>query len=123
MRFFGNPDKSAQQAVVGGAIGTAEPVADGEKQGITPSQRNDSSEFSDERPSEDVQAGVKKVEAVTLTWTRKELYFAYFWCVVTFNLDSSPTPISISTNWAIVYSWFSSLSLCSSKLNSASPTM
>ena len=104
MRFFGNPDKSAQQAVVGGAIGTAEPVADGEKQGITPSQRNNSSGFSDERPSEDIQAGVKKVEAVTLTWTRKELYFAYFWCVVTFNLDSSPTPISISTNWTIVYS-------------------
>ncbi len=32
-----------------------------------------------EKPSEDVQAGVKKVEAVTLTWTRKELILAYGW--------------------------------------------
>jgi hypothetical protein len=37
------------------------------------------SDVPSERPSEDVQAGVKKVEAVTLTWTKRELVFAYGW--------------------------------------------
>ena len=32
-----------------------------------------------EKLSEDVQFGVKKVEAVTLTWTKNELIFAYAW--------------------------------------------
>jgi hypothetical protein len=30
-----------------------------------------------EAPSEDVQEGIKKVEAVTLTWTKNELIIAY----------------------------------------------
>lgn len=30
-----------------------------------------------EAPSEDVQEGVKKAEAVTLTWTKNELIIAY----------------------------------------------
>ena len=81
MKFFGNPNRNAQHAVVGGAIGDAEPVADGEKQLNTASGRADSQSSLYEKPSEDVQAGVKKVEAVTLTWTKKELYFAYFWYV------------------------------------------
>lgn len=82
MKFFGNPDKNAQQAVVDGAIGDAQPDADGEKQVNAAEQRNDSLSSSlEEVPSKDVQAGIKKVEAVTLTWTKKELYFAYFWCV------------------------------------------
>ena len=32
-------------------------------------------------PSVNAQAGVRKVEAVTLSWTKKELYIAYAWSV------------------------------------------
>lgn len=39
----------------------------------------DSDRASAERPAEDVQFGVRKVEAVTLIWTRRELVFAYAW--------------------------------------------
>ncbi len=35
-------------------------------------------------PSPDVQAGVQKIEAVTLTWTRNELIVAYGLSVATF---------------------------------------
>ena len=86
MKFFGNPSRNAQHAVVGGAIGNGEPVGDAEKQLKTPLDRNDSPSSLQEKPSEDVQAGVRKVEAVTLTWTKKELYFAYFWCVTTIRI-------------------------------------
>jgi hypothetical protein len=71
--FFGNRDKLAQDV----AIGTVNPSESGhadEKQATT---------FDDnslERvPSPTVQAGVKKVEAVTLTWTKNQLIFAYGW--------------------------------------------
>lgn len=32
----------------------------------------------DEKPQQDAQGGIQKVEAVTLLWTRKQLLFAYF---------------------------------------------
>jgi len=87
MKFFGNPSKSANETVIDTAIGDAPPPADGEKQINAvdmDSNREKHMHVADgnvdaERPSEDAQNGVKKVEAVTLTWTKKELYFAYFW--------------------------------------------
>jgi hypothetical protein len=32
----------------------------------------------DEKPQQDAQGGIQKVEAVTLLWTKKQLLFAYF---------------------------------------------
>jgi len=121
MRFFGNPDRNAQQAVLNGAIGDGGLATDGEKEGNTaPNEGIDSGSF-DERPSEDVQAGVKKVEAVTLTWTKKELYFAYFWCVVHLILCSREA--IRSTNRTIVSSSFSFSSLYNNRPSSGFRTM
>jgi hypothetical protein len=44
---------------------------------LTPTQGEPSSD--DEVPSEIAAEGVKKVEAVVLVWTKKELYAAYSW--------------------------------------------
>ena len=65
-----NRDKVAQDLAVG-------PDAVGEMQADTEVAMG--SDTASKRPSEDVQAGVKKVEAVTLVWTKKELIFAYAW--------------------------------------------
>jgi len=92
MRSFSNPNRSAQQVVLSGGIGDAELVTDGEKQGNPSGEHGNSSNPLGEKPSDDVQAGVKKVEAITLTWTKRELYCAYFWCVTLkqhFTLDTT----------------------------------
>jgi hypothetical protein len=36
-------------------------------------------EQSTQSPKEDVQGGVKEVEAITLSWTRTDLIIAYVW--------------------------------------------
>lgn len=46
-------------------------------------------------PSADAQAGVRKVEAVTLTWSKKDLYIAYGWCA---PYPYSPTNSNAQTN-------------------------
>lgn len=45
---------------------------------LTPTQEGEPSS-DDEVPSEIAAEGVKKVEAVVLVWTKKDLYAAYFW--------------------------------------------
>ena len=46
-----------------------------------PQNFTDDGVISIEAPSENVQQGVKKAEAITLTWTREELIVAYGLCV------------------------------------------
>jgi len=79
MKFFRNQDaRTAQNVIVATAIGDG---YDGDKvdaERIQPTA-TDIDQSSQEKSTEDVQAGVKKVEAVTLIWTKKELIFAYFW--------------------------------------------
>lgn len=71
-----NTNKTAHDVAVGPAAPDAENLDHlGEKQ---LNHATDSDQVS-EKPSEDVQDGLKKVQAVTLTWTNKELYFAYGW--------------------------------------------
>lgn len=90
MKFFRNQnERTAQDAVVGTAIGdrTTEKGVDGEMGGEMGGEKKLKGDgdvvvddgVSEERPSLEAEAGVKKVEAVTLTWTKKELIFAYFW--------------------------------------------
>lgn len=72
-----NRDKVAQDVAVGTGSGENDSDHAGEKQVNTDTAMKTDS--ASERPSEEVQAGVKKVEAVTLVWTKKELIFAYGW--------------------------------------------
>jgi len=66
-------NKIAQDIAIGApSIEDSDRVESGEKHVTT-----DFDQVS-EKPS-DVQFGVKKVEAVTLTWTKNELIFAYAW--------------------------------------------
>jgi hypothetical protein len=74
MKFFGSGKDLATEVVVGGggpsnSDNTAEkyntPVVD--------------TEALERVPSQNVQDGVKKVEAVTLTWTKNQLILAYGW--------------------------------------------
>jgi hypothetical protein len=72
-----NRDKVAQDVAVGTGSDENDPDHAGEKQVNTDTAID--SDSASERPNEDVQAGVKKVEAVTLVWTKMELIFAYAW--------------------------------------------
>ena len=75
MKFLGHSNKNLH----GGEVNSADsPVNDTEKT-IGTSNRDDTGSSDEDLPSKDVQAGIKKVEAVTLTWTKTELYLAYFW--------------------------------------------
>ena len=73
MKFFGKSNKLAQDV----AIGTADPT---QSDHAAEKQTRTIDDSSLERlPSPHVQGGVKKVEAVTLTWTKNQLIFAYAW--------------------------------------------
>jgi hypothetical protein len=82
-KFFGDRSNKdlAQELAVGPAPDPIDLDPSTEKQ--LPTSTDDDNSIthppSEEAPSEDAQDGVKKVEAVTLTWTRKELYVAYGW--------------------------------------------
>jgi hypothetical protein len=54
--------------------------------GIDPPQNEMSSYDSDSLVTEDAQEGIKKVEAIASTWTKKELYIAYVGYVFWFSL-------------------------------------
>jgi hypothetical protein len=72
MKFFGRGKALATEVAVGGQ-------SDSDN---TSEKHNTSGVDADalERvPSQNVQDGVKKVEAVTLTWTRNQLILAYGW--------------------------------------------
>lgn len=77
MTFFGfrNTKRLSQELAIASAPDDSATFA-AEKQ--VPITTDDDSSL-ERRPSEDVQDGVKKVEAVTLTWTRNELLVAYGW--------------------------------------------
>lgn len=84
MKFFGIPssNKLAQDVAVGDAPDANDSDHAGEKQVTSTEQdgfENSGSIDIEDKPSQDVQAGVQKIEAITLTWTRKELIFAYAW--------------------------------------------
>ena len=88
MKFFGirSSNKLAQDVAVGPAPDANDSDHAGEKK-ITSAELSTIADSKDEtqsieaKPAEDVQEGVKKIEAVTLTWTKSELIFAYAWCV------------------------------------------
>jgi hypothetical protein len=75
MKFFRSRNKLAEDIAVGPAVDSGEDNHGTEKN--VPTVEDDSS--LERMPSQDVQNGVKKVEAVTLIWTRNELIFAYAW--------------------------------------------
>jgi hypothetical protein len=78
MKFFGNRSSKALPHDI-----AVPPTAEDNDLGISPAEKQppqnltDGDEISVESPSEEVQLGVKKVEAVTLTWTKNELIVAY----------------------------------------------
>lgn len=74
MKFFGRSKDLATEVVVGGE--SSEPVNVMEKHS-QPAVVDDNS--LERVPSQNVQDGVKKIEAVTLTWTRNQLILAYGW--------------------------------------------
>lgn len=88
MRFrnFGKRNELAGELAVGAGhdeVSPAEPQVEknpGEKNhdDIGEARSTDDDNILEKIPTPDVQAGVKKVEAVTLTWTRNELILAYF---------------------------------------------
>lgn len=56
---------------------TTPPAAPLDEKTLSPTNDSDLDLHPVDRPSLDVQDGVKKVEAVTLTWTTPELIVAY----------------------------------------------
>jgi hypothetical protein len=91
MKFFGKNKELAEEIAVGAPVPAS--AQDGEvaavEKSATTSGINDIQEKRaesshetnslDQIPSVDAQAGVRKVEAVTLTWSKKDLYIAYSW--------------------------------------------
>lgn len=78
MKFFGNRNRSA---VV--HDNDVAPATEINNFAIPPSEKQQQPQLTDEdgvsveAPSEDAQLGVKKAEAITLTWTINELIVAY----------------------------------------------
>ena len=85
-RNFGKRNELAGELAIGTGTEDVSPVEPqvekraGEKNGdeIGESKSTDDDNILEKIPTPDGQAGVKKVEAVTLTWTRNELILAYF---------------------------------------------
>ena len=83
-------------------VGDMKGVLDGEGRdaGMASGSGGSESDKDANLPNPEVQEGVKKVEAVTLTWTRRELWIAYglFVCfsllpypIITSSAQSSPS--------------------------------
>jgi hypothetical protein len=78
MKFFGNRNRSAVSH-----DNDVTPTTEVNHFGIPPSEKQQEPQLTDEdgvsveAPSEDAQLGVKKAEAITLTWTINELIVAY----------------------------------------------
>jgi hypothetical protein len=72
MKLFGRGKDLATEVAVGGPSDSENPT---EKN--TPAVVDD--DALERVPSQNVQDGVKKIEAVTLTWTRNQLILAYAW--------------------------------------------
>lgn len=69
-------DKPASASVDGPR--TVQAAADDKEAAFPPvnevTTNNDNSDHNQEKPSEDAQAGVKKIEAVTLAWSKSSAY-------------------------------------------------
>ncbi len=79
-RGFGKRDELAEEVAVGRAEEPSQPEHVGEKNlrdDIGEDRSADDENILEKIPTPDVQDGVKKVEAVTLTWTKNELILAY----------------------------------------------
>jgi hypothetical protein len=80
MKFFGSRNRSA---VSHDNDVPVPPTSEVNNFGIPPSEKQQEPQLTDEdglsveAPSEDAQLGVKKAEAITLTWTINELIVAY----------------------------------------------
>lgn len=57
----------------------------------------------EDKPADNAQTGVKKIEAVTLAWSKKSVYI--YWCCMLLSLlqqpDSQPTMLSIHSIWLV----------------------
>ncbi|KAG9243614.1 siderophore iron transporter-like protein [Calycina marina] len=106
MRFFGNISRNTQEETLSQAVGPPIAAPDGEKQLASPVLES-LSDSEAERPSEDLQPGVKKVEAVTLTWTKKELWLAYAFVFLVFFVIS----LQQQTQFGVAYYVTSSFAL------------
>ncbi|KAH8670132.1 major facilitator superfamily domain-containing protein [Tricladium varicosporioides] len=85
MKFFGSRNRATEHDIAVGEPATSDADnSNGEKR--VPTLNDDSS--LERVPSKDVQGGVKKVEAVTLTWTRNELFLAYGFIFLVFFVVS-----------------------------------
>jgi len=73
MRLFESRNKNAPLADI--AVG--EPATEVDVDNKQPTATDDSS--IDEVPDKNVEDGVRKAQAVTLSWTKKELILAYAW--------------------------------------------
>jgi hypothetical protein len=82
MKFHGfkSSNKLAQDVAIGSDPHDSLETDHGKEKaaGVVPNEY-DLDIIGQEIPSPNVQEGIKKVEAVTLTWTKKELIFAYAW--------------------------------------------
>lgn len=78
MRFFNSRKNNALAHDI-----AVPPAAESDDLGIPPTEKQPPQNLTDddgaslEAPSENAQQGVKKAEAITLTWTRNELIVAY----------------------------------------------
>jgi hypothetical protein len=90
MKFFGTRNKIAERDLALGAISPHEQaeLINLEEKGapentlrsrgrVAEVEKASPGTSIDRVPSPDVQQGVKKIEAVTLTWTNSQLYMAY----------------------------------------------
>jgi hypothetical protein len=74
MKFFGRGKDFATEVAVGAESSEPDNVVE---KNSPPLVVDDNS--LERVPSQNVQDGVKKIEAVTLTWTRNQLILAYGW--------------------------------------------
>jgi hypothetical protein len=72
--FFARPDdRAAVPGIHDGAVGVTGAV-NPEK---TPNQVEVADDSSIEKPNDDAQTGVKRVEAITVVWSKRSLYLTY----------------------------------------------
>ncbi|CZR57894.1 related to major facilitator MirA [Phialocephala subalpina] len=119
-RNFGKRNELAGELAIGTGtedVSSVEPQVEkhaGEKNGdeIGESKSTDDDNILEKIPTPDVQAGVKKVEAVALTWTRNELILAYFFILLVFFVVSMQQQTQFNLS-SYVTSDFNSLGLLS----------
>ena len=112
MKFFGRGKALATEVAVGGPSDSDNTTEKHDTPGVD-------ADALERIPSQNVQDGVKKVEAVTLTWTRNQLILAYGWQ----ELHSYHQSCKSQADLLPVSSWCFLSYQCSNKSNSTSATM